>query len=249
MANSVVALIPARAGSVRVPGKNVRALAGHPLIAYSIASARESGIFDALVVSTDSGEYADIARHYGAEVPFIRPAAMASSTSPDFEWVNYTLRHLADQGRRFDSFSILRPTSPLRGAATIRRAWQDFQSDREIDSIRAVELCKQHPGKMWVINGRRMTPLLPQPATGQPLHSQQFAALPRIYVQNASLEIGWSRVIFEKGNISGDVVMPFLTDEIEGFDVNDESDWRDLEDMIAQGRAVLPKVDQRPWQG
>ena len=91
MSARAVALIPARAGSVRVPGKNVAPLAGHPLIAYSIAAARASGLFGAVVVSTDSEEIADVARRYGADVPRLRPAAMAGATSPDIEWVRHAL--------------------------------------------------------------------------------------------------------------------------------------------------------------
>src|SRR5512132_505936 len=107
---SVVALIPARQGSKRVPGKNIRLLNGHPMLAYTIAPAVESGVFDAVIVSTDSDETAAIARHYGAEVPFLRPAPFATDTSPDIEWVHYTLRELNAGGRRWDAFSLLRPT-------------------------------------------------------------------------------------------------------------------------------------------
>jgi CMP-N,N'-diacetyllegionaminic acid synthase len=96
---TVVALIPARQGSKRVPGKNVRRLGAHPMIAYTIAPALESGVFDAVIVSTDSEEIAALARHYGAEVPFLRPAPFAGDTSPDIEWVEYTLAELKRQGR------------------------------------------------------------------------------------------------------------------------------------------------------
>ena len=149
--SSLVALIPARAGSKRVPGKNIRRLAGHPLIAYTIAAALESGVFDAVVVSTDSDDYADIARYYGAEVPFLRPETLAGSLSPDIEWVEHALLTLEGLGRSFDAFSILRPTSPFRQAETIQRAWQQFSEESGVDSLRAVESCKQHPGKMWVV--------------------------------------------------------------------------------------------------
>ena len=84
---SIVGLIPARAGSVRVRDKNVRPLNGHPVLAYSIASALDSGVFDDVIVSTDSELYADIARHYGASVPFLRPDAYAGARSPDIEWM------------------------------------------------------------------------------------------------------------------------------------------------------------------
>ncbi|HEY3183251.1 MAG TPA: acylneuraminate cytidylyltransferase family protein, partial [Gaiellaceae bacterium] len=111
---AAVALVPARAGSQRVPGKNVLPLAGHPLIAYTIAAARESGVFAAVVVSTDSDEIAEIARRYGADVPGLRPAELATSTSPDIEWVLHVMSNRSE-----DLFAILRPTSPFRSAATI----------------------------------------------------------------------------------------------------------------------------------
>ena len=93
-APSIVALIPARSGSKRVSDKNVRELAGHPFLAYSVAAALDSGVFDAVIVSTDSEEYARIGRHYGAEVPFLRPPEMATDTSPDIKFVEFTLRRL-----------------------------------------------------------------------------------------------------------------------------------------------------------
>src|SRR5574339_1249249 len=149
MSTSAVAFIPARLGSKRVPGKNIRPLAGHPMLAYTIGPALESRVFDAVIVSTDSEEIAAIARHYGAEVPFLRPAALAGDTSPDIEWVEHTLAELRTQGRTWDCFSLLRPTSPFRSADTIRRAWNRFLAQEEVDSLRAVEKCAQHPGKMW----------------------------------------------------------------------------------------------------
>jgi CMP-N,N'-diacetyllegionaminic acid synthase len=244
-----IALIPARHGSKRVPGKNVRMLNGHPLLAYTIGSAIESGVFDAVIVSTDSEETAAIARHYGAEVPFLRPAECASDTSPDIEWVEYTLRELGARGRRWDAFSLLRPTSPFRTADTIRRAWRQFSADTSVDSLRAVELCTQHPGKMWVVDGSRMRPLLDQPEPRrQPWHSTPYQALPRVYVQNASLEIAWTRVPLETHTIAGDVLMPFVTEGYEGFDINDPHDWMIAERLLADGAASLPRVPQEAWR-
>ena len=158
---SIIALIPARAGSKRVPDKNIRPLAGHPVIAYTIAAAAQSGIFSAVIVSTDSEKYAEVARHYGAEAPFLRPVEIAGDLSADIEWVEHTLTRLRDSGREYDCFSILRPTSPFRLPETIRRAWGEFLAEEGVDSLRAVEKCKQHPGKMWVLRGKRMMTLLP----------------------------------------------------------------------------------------
>ena len=219
------------------------------MLAYTIAPALDSGVFDAVIVSTDSEETAAIARHYGAEVPFLRPAAFATDTSPDIEWVEYTLRELGKGGRSWEAFSLLRPTSPFRTAQTIRRAWQQFTSRQGVDSLRAVELCTQHPAKMWVVEGTRMRPLLeqPEPRT-QPWHSTPYQALPRVYVQNASLEIAWTRVALEKRTIAGDVLMPFMTEGYEGFDINDPHDWMIAERLLADGAAMLPRVAQEAFQ-
>jgi N-acylneuraminate cytidylyltransferase len=241
---SIVALIPARSGSKRVPDKNIRPLAGHPLLAYSIRAAAQSGIFSDVIVSTDSAGYADIARYYGAEIPFMRPAAIAGDTSPDIEWVADTLKRLADAGRRYDCFSILRPTSPFRLPQTIRRAWEAFTKQIGVDSLRAVEKCGQHPGKMWVIQGQRMTPLLPLGPPEQPWHSSQYPSLPEVYVQNASLEMAWSRVVFDDHTIAGHVLMPFLTEGYEGFDVNSPYDWLLAEHLVKRGAAELPQINE-----
>ena len=243
-----VALIPARSGSKRVPHKNVRPLHGHPLIAYTIAAARASGVFDAVVVSTDSEDYAQVARHYGAEVPFLRDPAMASSTSPDIEWVLHALEALEAHGRAFEVFSILRPTSPFRKAETIQRAWDAFTRADGVDSLRAVEPVSQHPGKMWVIRSERMTPLMPlNPEDAPPWHSQQMAGLPKVYVQNASLEIAWTEMARRTRSIAGTVLVPFLTEGDEGVDINGPQDWFWAEHLISTGEARLPAVAQSPY--
>jgi N-acylneuraminate cytidylyltransferase len=240
-----VAFIPARAGSQRVPGKNLALLAGHPLLAYSIAAARESAAFEAVVVSTDSEEIAEAARSYGAEVPALRPAEMSTATSPDIEWVLHATRALEDAGRPFALFAILRPTSPFRGAATIRRALDALLALGErADSIRAVERCRQHPGKMWTLAGDLMEPLLPQPAGETPLHSRQYQALPPVYVQNSSLEIAWRHVLDGPvPTISGGRIAPFLSEGAEGFSIDYPEDLERAERLVADGGAELPRIE------
>ena len=240
---SAVALVPARAGSERVPGKNLLELAGHPLIAYAIAGAYEAGVFGAVVVSTDSEEIAAAARRYGAEVPELRPAELATATSTDYEWIQHMRAVLERDGRSFELFSILRPTSPFRTGATIRRAWDALLAHGDgADSIRAVELCRQHPGKMWVIEGELMRPLLEQPSDGQPLHSRQYKSLPPVYAQNSSLELAWTRVLDDPGDISGRRVVPFLTEGAEGLSIDYVDDVVTAERLLARGEARLPDV-------
>jgi CMP-N,N'-diacetyllegionaminic acid synthase len=236
---SAVALVPARSGSQRVPGKNVAPLAGHPLIAYAIAGARESGIFDEVVVSTDSEDIAEVARHYGATVPGLRPGELSTATSPDIEWVVHVMA-----GRPEELFSILRPTSPFRTGETIRHAFgRLLELGDRADSIRAVEPAKQHPGKMWTLEGDLLEPLLPQPEGSTPLHSLQYQSLPVVYVQNSSLEIAWRRVLEPPlPTISGTRVVPFFTDGWEGFSVDYPGDLELAERAVERGEAVLPRV-------
>jgi len=244
---TLVGLIPARAGSKRVPDKNIRPLAGHPVMAYTIAAALESGVFSNVIVSTDSEQYAEIARYYGVEVPFLRPPELAGDVSPDIEWLAYTLKRLQEEGRDYDCFSILRPTSPFRQPETIQRAWEAFLAEEGVDSLRAVEKCQQHPGKMWVVRGNRMMPLLPLSPPDQPWHSSQYQSLPEVYVQNASLEIAWTRVVIEEKTIAGSVLMPFFTKDYEGFDVNSPYDWELAENLAVKEQIELPDITQRPY--
>jgi CMP-N,N'-diacetyllegionaminic acid synthase len=243
---SAVAFVPARSGSERVRNKNIRPLAGHPLLAYAIETARRSDCFERVVVSTDSDEIAAVARWYGADVPFLRPPEYATSTSPDIEWLAYTLEQLEE---RYDLFALIRATNPFRGPDVVRRGLAQLVATPEADSIRAVELVKQHPGKMWLLSadGRTMLPLLDQSDLDVAWHAGQYQALPEVYVQNSALEIAWTRVVTESGTREGEVLAPFLTQGLEGFNVDDEDDWERAERLVASGEATLPPIDRPPY--
>lgn len=244
---SIVALIPARSGSKRVPDKNVRFLNGHPIIAYTITAAIQSRIFSDVIVSTDSLVYKNISEHYGANIPTLRPERYSGDKSPDIEWVTHALIELKKIGKSYQCFSILRPTSPFRQAGTIVRAWSEFLEDDRVDSLRAVERCSQHPAKMWLIENSRMTPVMQGEKNGIPWHSNQYQALPEIYVQNASLEIAWTDTVFKKKSIAGDVIIPFITEDYEGFDLNRPYDWEYAEYLISAGKAQLPNISKQPF--
>ncbi len=239
---SCVAFIPARAGSTRVKDKNIRVLSDHPLLAYSVSSAIQSGVFEDVIISTDSQKYADIAAAYGANVPFLRPVEFSNVLSTDFEWLYYTLNRLYEAGYHYDCFAILRPTNPFRSKETILRAWGVFKEAGNIDSLRAVEKCSQHPGKMWVIRGGLLTPILPYEKDGAPWQNHPYQALPDVYIQNASLEIAWSQVVLEGRSISGTKIFPFITEGYEGFDINEPIDFDFAEYLVKNGLAVLPAL-------
>ena len=245
---SAVALIPARSGSERVKDKNVRPLAGHPLLAYAVATARQSGIFDRVVCSTDSGKIGEVAQRYGADVPFLRPQELATSTSPDIEWLRYTLDRL---GEHYDLFAIVRATNPFRGPDVLQRGLQQLLATPEADSIRAVELVKQHPGKMWVVDevDRLMRPLLDQSHLDVAWHAGQYQALPPVHVQNSALEIAWTRVVEATGTREGRVLAPFFTEGYEGLNIDDEEDFARAEQLLADGRAQLVDITREPYPG
>jgi CMP-N,N'-diacetyllegionaminic acid synthase len=248
----VIAFIPARGGSKRLPRKNIRLLGGHPLIAYSIAAAHDSGVFDAVYVSTEDAEIAAIARDYGAQV-IERPPYLALDTSTDYEWLNHAIDAIGKPPNL--QWALLRPTSPFRTAETIRRAWRTFKAHDTADSIRAVEPVTQHPGKMWTCEGAGypIRPLLDKKhADGTPWHSSPTQSLPVYYVQNASLEMGWGANLWTFGTIHGRKVAPFFTEGYEGTDINSDRDWRYAEALLASGEATLPPVpvatlSATPW--
>lgn len=244
---NVVALVPARSGSKRIVDKNIMRLNKHPLIAYSIRAAIDSGIFDRVVCVTDSADYANIARYYGADVPRLRPAEISGDRSFDIEWVQWILTTLMADGTAFDAFSILRPTSPFRLPSTIQRAWKTFKDDNTADSLRAIQKVTEHPGKMWVKDGVRIFPLVPFKSNGVPWHSSQYSSLPEVFVQNASLEIARTHVALQGGSIAGQAVLPFVSEGEEGFDINTQHDWILAEYLVRTGQGQLPHIGIQPF--
>jgi len=222
--STIDALIPARGGSKRVPGKNMKLLAGQPLIEWTIGAAHRAGIFRKIIISTDRAEtilYCDA--RFGTCERILRKPEHATDTSPDVEWIKDYLEH---EENKPDYFMILRPTSPFRTAETIIRAWELWQRSGDADSLRAVSPVRQHPGKMWRVNGDRMTPLMNYPdIDGHSSFNLPTQVLPEVYVQNASLEIGQTRNVMTRNTVSGWKIVPFHTHDLEGFDINTMDDW------------------------
>jgi CMP-N,N'-diacetyllegionaminic acid synthase len=242
-----IAFIPARSGSKRILNKNIKLLKQHPLIAYSIRAAVESGVFEKVVCVTDDEQYAAIAKHYGAEVPHLRPHEISGDKSFDIEWVQWILKYLLSARESYDAFSILRPTNPFRLPYTIQRAWKLFSEDATADSLRAVQKVTEHPGKMWLIDNNRMFPLLPFKYEAVPWHSSQYTSLPEVFIQNASLEIAWTKVALLKGSISGNSIIPFVSEGLEGFDINNPEDWILAEHFIKTGEGKLTDILIKPY--
>lgn len=239
---SIVALIPARAGSKRIPGKNTKLLAGHPLIAYTIAAAQQSKIFHSIVVSSDDEATLQIGLHMGV-AGIRRPPKYACDESPDIEWVKHALTSTSIFDQQHDCFAILRPTSPFRSAATIRRAWAEYERSA-CDSLRAVEVAKVNPHKMFWLNHCELLPLLPTYDV-PPWHSRPTQTLPWVVQQNASLEISKCSLVRDRlyPSITGPRIWGFLNEAPEGFDLNSPDDWALAEARVDSGAWRLPTID------
>lgn len=242
---SIAAFIPARSGSKRIPHKNIMDLGGHPLIAYTICAAIKSQIFASILFVTDSAEYEEIARYYGIEEVY--PQCPADTKSEYDSYIKWLLETLKEEGREFDCFSILRPTSPFRTAGTIKRAWAEFLSNQPVTSLRAVEPVKQHPGKMYALTDGIVPFLRPvwdttDCASDLPMRDKQIQALPPVWVQNGSLEIAWAETVYRYRSFSGPVIYPFRTRGHEGFDINRPEDVVIANWLISTGQARLPEI-------
>ena len=143
---SVLAVIPARGGSKGLPGKNIKMLNGKPLIAYTIEAAIQSGVFERVVVSTDSREIADISMQYGAEVPFIRPEHLSGDEISSDDVILHALDFYSMNGKKFDVVCKLQPTSPLRTEKHIVEAY-GLMNDKNSNYVVSVCECEHSP--LW----------------------------------------------------------------------------------------------------
>lgn len=236
-----IALIPARSGSKRLPGKNIKLLKGKPLIYYTIKVALETKLFSEVIVSTDSEEIADIAKIFGANVPMLRPSELATDSSTDIEWVIHAINFMVKIPHgEINSVSILRPTNPLRTSATIIKALKILESDSWADSIRAMEITNKHPGKMWVLNEEKKAyPYLDQTDEIIPTHNKPTQLLQTLWIQNASLEIIKFKSLMSTKSISGKNVLGFEMPRLEGFDINTEEDFEFLQFLISTNPYLL----------
>lgn len=141
-----IAVIPARSGSKGLPDKNIRSVNGKPLLAYTIEAALESGCFDTVHVSTDSERYAEIARQYGADVPFLRSAALATDTASTWDAVREVLARYDELGKRFDTMMLMQPTTPLRTGEDVKEAYALLQK-KQAKSVIAV--CEVDHSPLW----------------------------------------------------------------------------------------------------
>lgn len=209
----ILALIPARGGSKSIPRKNLVVVAGKPLIAYSIEQALASRHITRTVVSTDDPEIVDVARSFGAEVPFLRPGKLAQDLSTDLEVFRHALEQLRTrEGYRCDLVVHLRPTGPVRRVALIDQAIELMLGHPEAHSLRSVGLAEQTPYKMWSIVEGALQPLLRIEGMAEPYCAPR-QSLPAVYWQNGYVDIVRPEVVLERNLMAGERILPFIVDE------------------------------------
>jgi CMP-N,N'-diacetyllegionaminic acid synthase len=214
MSSQVMALIPARGGSKGVPRKNIRLLLGKPLIAYSIEHAQASAHINRVIVSTDDAGIAAIARQWGAEVPFMRPAEYAQDLSPDIDVFRHALIWLAEhEGYQPELVVHLRPTGPVRRVELIDQAISQILAHPEADALRSVSQPIQTPYKMWRMDDDGyLQPLLQ--VDGLPdCQSMPRQILPQVWWQNGYVDVIRPRAILEMNSMTGQRVLPFVVNE------------------------------------
>lgn len=236
----VLALIPARGGSKSIPRKNIKPLAGHPLLSYSVAAGLAARRVKRVLVSTDDPEIAAVARRYGAETPFTRPAELARDDTPDLPVFQHALAWLADrEGYRPDVVVQLRPTSPFRRVWHIDRAVDLLEGHPEADAVRTVIVPFQNPFKMWQIGEDGfLQPLIDLPEHAEPynLPRQQ---LPAVYWQTGYVDAAWRKTIQEQGSMTGRRILPLVIEPGEWVDIDSPDDWRRAERLLMDGELTL----------
>lgn len=237
---NVLAIIPARGGSKGLPDKNILPLAGHPLIAYSIKAALSSPSITRVIVSTDSEKIAEVARSYGAEVPFMRPAEYAQDHSLDIDVFGHALDWLQQhEGYEPDLLVQLRPTSPIRFVADIEACIKKLGTDPEADSLRIVTPAPNTPYKMWQIESddKPMKPLLTLEGVPDP-YNQPRQHLPTIYWQIGTLDVIRPRAITEQGSMSGKIILPYVVDQKQAIDIDDLVSFQRAEAFLLENNCV-----------
>jgi CMP-N,N'-diacetyllegionaminic acid synthase len=237
----VLAIIPARGGSKGLPGKNLRPLAGHSLIAYSIAAGLQSKLVNRVICSTDSEEIATVARQYGAEIPFMRPAELAQDESPDIDAFQHLINELKSvENYRPDIIVQLRPTSPVRQDGQVDSGVQLLIDNPETDSVRSVTPSPATPYKMWNIEDNILTPLLTIDGIAEPFNMPR-QALPEVYWQTGTLDIMRTSVI-ESGSMTGNEIRPFVVEQEHAVDIDHIGSFLMAEQVISSIECVTPSI-------
>ena len=221
----ILCIIPARSGSKGIKNKNIMDFNGKPLLAWSIEQAQKCNYEMKIIVSTDSQEYANIAKTYGAEVPFLRPSEISGDLSNDFEFINHCVNWLKmNENYTCDIILQLRPTSPTRKIEDLNKALELFIENKDnFDSLRSVIPFEKSPFKMYSINNNKLNPLFNEVNNITEPYNQARQILPQCYLHNGYIDI-LKTSILNDNTISGKNILPFIMDDNNNLDIDNTSD-------------------------
>src|SRR5215216_2444700 len=248
----ILALIPARGGSKGIPRKNIRNFAGYPLIAWSIAAAKQASCVTRLIVSTDDEEISAVARAYGAETPFLRPAELAQDQTTDLPVFEHALQWLEEnEGYQPEIVVQLRPTSPIRPKGMLDHAIHILFEHSDADCVRGVVPAGQNPFKMWRFDreDKPIKPLLTVDGIAEPYNAPR-QILPLVYWQTGHIDAIRVSTIKQKKSLTGDVIYPLVIDPRYTVDIDNLSDWAKYETLANGGLEMVtpgtPYLAKRP---
>ena len=227
---SLLALIPARGGSKGIPRKNIRELCGKPLIAWSIEAAQKASSVDQIVVSTDDEEIADIARSYGAEVPFLRPAELARDDTPGIAVVHHALK----QFPAVKQILLLQPTSPLRSAEDIDGIVNMF---RKQQNPSAISICESPKHPNWMLScgeDGKLSPFMDAPI------ATRRQDLPKVYVVNGALYLAKTEWLRQACSFLSPETIGYLMPPELSFDIDTLLDWDWVEFLMKKEYEQVP---------
>lgn len=230
---SAYALIPARGGSKGVPKKSIAPLAGFPLIAYAIAAGKLAQKVDRVIVSTDSIEMAEVAKQFGAEAPFLRPAEFASDTSPDIEWVQHALRWFTENEESVPDYIVhLRATTPLRRPADIDEALEMLATHPDATSLRSGYEMREAPQKLFRLEGDYFRGLFPDDPRPE-YYNLPRQSFPPVYQPDGYIDILKTEHMLRTGMMHGDNMLAYISEDTGEIDTF--KDFEFLEHRLASG--------------
>jgi len=248
--HEILTIIPARGGSKGIPRKNIRQFSGTPLIAYSIAAGTQAKFVTRVIVSTDDPEIADVARQFGADVPFMRPKELAQDDTLDYPVFLHALQWLAEYEGYYPELVVqLRPTSPLRPVGLVDQAIKKMLDNPQADSLRGVVPAGENPYKMWHITPQgQLQAILPVEGLDEPYNAPR-QQLPKVYWQTGHIDVFRPKVILEDGLMSGKVILPLLIDPQYTVDIDTLADWSRAERKLTDHHldVVTPVKGRRTW--
>jgi len=220
----IYTIIPARGGSKSIPRKNIKNLAGSPLIKYSIDYSLKSKYIHRTIVSTDDEEIAKIARDCGADVPFLRPSIFAQDLSQDFPVLNHAMLECQKiYNETADIFILLRPTSPLRPEGLIEKGVDILMKNPSATSVRAIARVKQHPYRQWTFSNGHIKPFVRATSATKEPYNVPRQSLPDVYFQTGDIEVIRKETLLS-GSISGDKIFPIMIEADSVLDIDSPAD-------------------------